>query len=121
MGVEMRAKTLLMSGLLAIAAVGCTDAGKNAASPSVAAPVVASVAPESAYVAQLNKLCAELRADLFEVTTPHPGAFSIEDYNAEQPKITHLIEAFDAKVGVDPGRRCRPICGRRLRRLTANV
>ena len=121
MGVEMRAKTLLVSGLLAIAAVGCTDAGKNAASPSVAAPVVASVAPESAYVAQLNKLCAELRADLFEVTTPHPGAFSIEDYNAEQPKITHLIEAFDAKVDVDPGRRCGPSCGRRLRRLTANV
>ncbi len=96
-GVGMRAKTLLVCGLFAMSAVGCGNAA-NDASPVVASPPVITAAPASEYVAQLNSLCADLRADLLEVTTPHPGSFSIEDYQTEQPKISALIEAFDAKV-----------------------
>jgi len=98
----MRAKTLLVSGLLAATIIGCGGTAGNVASPTGASPVVATAAPMSEYVAQLNELCAGLRADLFAVTTPHPGSFTIEDYQAEQPKVTPLIEAFDAKVEAIP-------------------
>jgi hypothetical protein len=93
----MRALTLLALGLLTFTAFGCRGATDSQESPSVSS-IIASATPGSEYVAEVNRLCADLLAIYLKTTTPHPGSFPIADYLAEKSKVEPLIEEFDAKV-----------------------
>jgi hypothetical protein len=93
----MRATTLLFSGLLAVAAVGCGGPASTT-SPS-AAP---TSAPAADFVTQVNTLCVKLVEDYLDATRPHPGSFPIAEYLSERAKVQPLIDEFDAQIDAIP-------------------
>jgi len=92
----MRAKALLVCGLLAMIVAACGDDSEDDAAPAAA---TTSTVPKPDYVTQVNRLCEELIPKVLEASGGgHPTHFPVEDYNAERPKRTALFKAFDAKV-----------------------
>jgi len=93
----MRAKTLLICGLLAVTAAACGDDSEDDATP--AAATTSTVVTHTDYVSQVNRLCEELIPKVLAASGGgHPAHFPVEDYNAERPKKTALYKAFDAKI-----------------------
>jgi hypothetical protein len=98
-------RILWASAMVAATALGCgtsTSGGGAGASPT-AGP--ATSASGTSYTARVNALCSDLLVDVKEANGGgggHPGHFPLKDYLAEQPKLTALITAFDAKVDAIP-------------------
>lgn len=103
-GTSMRAKTLLVCGLLAVTAGGCGDSSEDDATPAAATTVATTTsAPKAEYVAEINGLCAELTPKVLDVTGGgHPTSYPIKDFVAELPKLEALFKTFDAKVDTIP-------------------
>jgi hypothetical protein len=95
-------KTLLVCGLLAVTAAGCGDASETTAAPAAQRAATTTSVAESEYVAQLNKLCAELEPKILAVTGGHHLTYPIRVYNAERPKLNAIYETFDAQADAIP-------------------
>jgi crotonobetainyl-CoA:carnitine CoA-transferase CaiB-like acyl-CoA transferase len=88
---------------MAVIVAGCGDDSENDAAPAATTPAATTTSRATAgYVAEVNRLCAELEPKVLDIAGPHPGSFPIKAYEAERPKRAALYEAFDAKVEAIP-------------------
>jgi putative glutamine amidotransferase len=99
------ARVTLACGVLAATTLGCgSSTGEDgaAASPTAGRTTAASGV---SYTTRVNALCTDLLVKVTEVNGGgggHPGHFPLEEYLAEQPRLTALITQFDAKADLIP-------------------
>src|SRR3954451_13537574 len=86
-------------------AMGCSGSDANA--PTRTAPTVASTStarPAPEFAAQVTQLCTELQPKVLQIYGGggHPAPYPIRVFKAEQPRLTSLYQAFDARVDAIP-------------------
>jgi hypothetical protein len=92
---------ILVGGLVAGTAAGCSDSTDNDSRTS-ATTAVASTPPatEVGYVARVNALCEELIPKVLAVNGGKQP--TLERFEIERPKLKALNKAFDAQVDAIP-------------------
>jgi hypothetical protein len=89
-------RAVLLAGVLAMSACGSddTDGDPAASEPEASAP------PLSAYASAVNDRCEKFADAVLGVTGG--GEPAVAKFNADQPKLKQLTDAFDAGIATIP-------------------